>query len=75
MDKSVVKAFSLFPSENGNANANANGNANANLLIGNSQLKQSTLFGFLNNCQTLQGMRLLRQWLNQPLLDKKHISK
>ena len=37
-------------------------------------LKNRSLYGVLNYCQTGQGSRLLSQWLRQPLLDLKEIS-
>lgn len=45
-------------------------------LLPNSQdgvLKNRSLFGVLNHCQTAQGARLLSQWLRQPLLNVKEI--
>lgn len=47
-------------------------------LMPNQQLgsnKTMSLYGLLNTCNTAQGGRLLSQWLKQPLLDIKEISK
>jgi DNA mismatch repair protein MSH2 len=47
-------------------------------LLPNAQdgvLKNRSLFGVLNHCQTAQGTRLLSQWLRQPLLNMKEIEK
>lgn len=45
-------------------------------LLPNAQdgvMKNRSLFGVLNHCQTAQGARLLSQWLRQPLLNKREI--
>lgn len=36
--------------------------------------KNMTLFGLLNKCKTAQGVRLLNQWLKQPLINLHEIS-
>ncbi len=38
------------------------------------QSKNLTLFGILNRCKTAQGVRLLGQWLKQPLVNLHQIS-
>jgi DNA mismatch repair protein MSH2 len=38
------------------------------------QSKSMTLFGLLNRCKTSQGVRLLGQWLKQPLVNLHEIS-
>jgi len=38
------------------------------------QAKNTTLFGILNKCKTAQGVRLLGQWLKQPLVNLHEIS-
>jgi DNA mismatch repair protein MSH2 len=46
-----------------------------NLVPGNAQeAKNMTLFGLLNKCKTAQGVRLLGQWLKQPLVNLHEIS-
>ncbi|KAF9508136.1 hypothetical protein BS47DRAFT_1398014 [Hydnum rufescens UP504] len=39
------------------------------------QSKSMTLFGLLNRCKTSQGVRLLAQWLKQPLVNLHEITK
>lgn len=46
-----------------------------NLVPGTAQeAKNMTLFGVLNRCKTAQGVRLLGQWLKQPLVNLHEIS-
>lgn len=46
-----------------------------NLVPGTAQeAKNMTLFGVLNMCKTAQGVRLLGQWLKQPLVNLHEIS-
>jgi DNA mismatch repair protein MSH2 len=52
LDASAVRALNLMPDPNGLGGAN----------------KNMSLFGLLNRCRTAQGVRLLAQWLKQPLV-------
>lgn len=59
LDASAVAALHIFP------NSSSQG----------SNRNNSSVFGLLNHCQTAAGSRLLSDWLKQPLLDEKEITK
>lgn len=65
LDSSAMKSLNLFPQGNATfftpMQASAVGNNNGN--------KVSSLFQLLNNCKTNAGVRLLNEWLKQPLTD------
>ncbi|CDO94455.1 unnamed protein product [Kluyveromyces dobzhanskii CBS 2104] len=66
LDASAIKALNVFP-------ANSQG-ATALLSVGAPQ-KCSSLFQLLNKCKTNSGVRLLNEWLKQPLTDIEQINK
>lgn len=53
LDHAALRALSLFPDQ-------AGGGASSN--------RNTTVFGLLNRCKTAQGVRMLNQWLKQPLV-------
>lgn len=54
LDHAALRALSLFPEQTGTS-ASVNRN--------------TSVFGLLNHCKTAQGMRMLNQWLKQPLVN------
>lgn len=54
LDNAALRALNLFPDAN-------SGSSSSN--------KNASLFGLLNHCKTAQGMRMLSQWLKQPLVN------
>lgn len=58
LDALTVRALNVFPTP-------ATQSSNPATLL---------LFGLLNKCKTLPGLRLLLQWLKQPLTDVQHIN-
>ncbi|GAA94508.1 uncharacterized protein L969DRAFT_91533 [Mixia osmundae IAM 14324] len=59
LDASAVRALNLVPDPSGYGGGN----------------KNMSIFGLLNRCKTAQGMRLLAQWLKQPLVNLHQIEK
>lgn len=66
LDASAIKALNVFPT-------GSQGNT-ALLSVGSPQ-KCSSLFQLLNRCKTNSGVRLLNEWLKQPLTDIDQITK
>jgi DNA mismatch repair protein MSH2 len=62
LDASALRALNLIP-------GGRDGDG-----MGLHQAKNTTLFGILNKCKTAQGVRLLGQWLKQPLVNLHEIS-
>ncbi|KAF8310100.1 putative DNA mismatch repair protein MSH2 [Clavulina sp. PMI_390] len=60
LDASALRALNLVPGEGSS---------------GVGAAKTTTLFGVLNHCKTAQGVRLLGQWLKQPLVNLHEIKK
>ena len=56
LDNAALRALSLFPDAQGGAGAGLSG-------------RNTSLLGLLNRCKTSQGMRMLSQWLKQPLVN------
>ena len=54
MDNAALRALNLFPDPQGQASGTNKG---------------ASLFGLLNHCKTAQGIRMLNQWLKQPLVN------
>lgn len=63
LDASALRALNLVP---GGRDGEGGG--------GGGAAKTTTLFGVLNRCKTAQGVRLLGQWLKQPLVNLHEIS-
>lgn len=61
LDASALRALNLVPGEGSGSG-------------GSGVAKNTTLFGVLNRCKTAQGVRLLGQWLKQPLVNLHEIS-
>lgn len=53
LDASALRALNLMPNSDGVGSAG----------------KNMSVFGLLNRCKTAQGVRLLAQWLKQPLVN------
>lgn len=53
LDSAALRALSLFPEQGGSAPSNN---------------RNTSVFGLLNQCKTAQGVRMLHQWLKQPLV-------
>ncbi|WFD08172.1 MSH2 protein [Malassezia vespertilionis] len=53
LDNAALRALSLYPDHTSGVN---------------SGQKNTTVFGLLNRCKTAQGVRMLSQWLMQPLV-------
>lgn len=73
LDASAIKALNLFPQ-----NSSQNLSATTDTFFGTgggSNGKISSLFQLLNNCKTNAGVRLLNEWLKQPLTDLNEIDK
>lgn len=66
LDASAIKALNVFPA--------GSQNTSATMSVGSSQ-KCTSLFQLLNKCKTNAGVRLLNEWLKQPLTDIEHINK
>ena len=60
LDASAIKALNVFPA--------GSQNTSATMSVGSSQ-KCTSLFQLLNKCKTNAGVRLLNEWLKQPLTD------
>ncbi|AGO10907.1 AaceriAFR603Cp [[Ashbya] aceris (nom. inval.)] len=69
LDASAVKALSIFP-QGPNAQS---GMATSGKFGGNGKI--TSLLQLLNKCKTNAGVRLLNEWLKQPLSDKGAIEK
>lgn len=72
LDASAIKALNIFP--HGSIQPFGQSSA-ANLFNPSSNGKISSLFQLLNNCKTNAGVRLLNEWLKQPLTDMSEICK
>lgn len=66
LDASAMKALNIFPQ---------GPQGNSPLLNVGQSNKCSSLFQLLNKCKTNSGMRLLNEWLKQPLTQKEEIEK
>lgn len=66
LDASALRALNLVP---GGRDGEGGGSGSSGAA------KNTTLFGVLNRCKTAQGVRLLGQWLKQPLVNLHEISK
>uniref|UniRef100_H2YRN3 DNA mismatch repair protein MSH2 n=1 Tax=Ciona savignyi TaxID=51511 RepID=H2YRN3_CIOSA len=60
LDSAAYSALNLFPERNTQG------------IVQHSKPVDS-LYGVLNNCQTVQGQRLLTRWIKQPLIDVNHL--
>ncbi|CCE61159.1 hypothetical protein TPHA_0A00740 [Tetrapisispora phaffii CBS 4417] len=74
LDASAVKALNLFPNNNAQSYMQSN-LAASNGYSNSNESKISSLFQLLNNCKTKAGVRLLNEWLKQPLTDLAEINK
>ncbi|KDQ06534.1 hypothetical protein BOTBODRAFT_140987 [Botryobasidium botryosum FD-172 SS1] len=63
LDSSALRALNLLPSSQDQGGQ------------GGGSSKNTSLFGLLNKCKTAQGVRLLGQWLKQPLVNLHEIKK
>lgn len=73
LDASAIKALNLFPQTQAQSFVPAqNVSSGSN---GGTSSKISSLFQLLNNCKTNAGVRLLSEWLKQPLTDVEQIKK
>lgn len=70
LDASAIKALNLFPQNSNQPFGPATG-----ISMGGAGTKVSSLFQLLNHCKTNAGVRLLNEWLKQPLTDVQHIEK
>lgn len=71
LDASAVKALNLFPNNPSQAFMPTATSGYSNSNGG----KISSLFQLLNNCKTKAGIRLLNEWIKQPLTDLNEITK
>lgn len=62
LDISAVRALNLFPQSSSNGG-------------GSSENKKTSLFGLLNYCKSAGGVRLLSQWIKQPIVNRDEIIK
>lgn len=74
LDASAIKALNLFPQNNSQSLTISGPNASFGSL-GSNRSKITSLFQLLNNCKTNAGVRLLNEWLKQPLTDVEKITK
>lgn len=65
LDSSAIKALNLFPQNN----ATFFTPMQSGTVGSNGGTKVASLFQLLNNCKTNSGVRLLNEWLKQPLTD------
>ncbi|SCU81568.1 LAMI_0B06832g1_1 [Lachancea mirantina] len=70
LDASALKALNIFPPNN----SNSSGPSITQSLSGGGG-KISSIFQLLNKCKTAAGVRLLNEWLKQPLTDLEAIVK
>ncbi|CDF87632.1 BN860_10858g1_1 [Zygosaccharomyces bailii CLIB 213] len=70
LDASAIKALNLFPQTSTQPFGPATG-----ISLGSGGSKVSSLFQLLNHCKTNAGVRLLNEWLKQPLTDVELIEK
>lgn len=75
LDASAIKALNLFPQNQSHSFAAPNAPNLSFGGLGSNRSKISSLFQLLNNCKTNAGVRLLNEWLKQPLTDVDKITK
>lgn len=73
LDASAIKALNLFPQTQAQLFANVSNSSFSG--SGSNRSKITSLFQLLNNCKTNAGVRLLNEWLKQPLTDVEKITK
>ncbi|SCU80754.1 LADA_0B09340g1_1 [Lachancea dasiensis] len=69
LDASALKALNVFPSNGGGSSSIPISHGSA------SGPRISSMFQLLNKCKTNAGVRLLNEWLKQPLTDASEINK
>lgn len=70
LDASALRALNIFPS---NPNSTISPSTNHSVAGGGGKI--SSIFQLLNKCKTNAGVRLLNEWLKQPLTDLREIEK